>query len=152
MERFFSIAEGWENEDIILPQRATKKSAGYDFYAAEDITIVPIWRAVISAMTIRPQKIHTGVRVTMEDDEVLKVYNRSSNPLKRLLLLACGVGIIDADYDGEISFDFWNFGIKPKYIIKGERVGQGVFQKFLIVKDEKEPESIRIGGNGSTGS
>lgn len=151
--RFFEVHEEWELDNTIeLPQRSTTKAAGYDFRAAEDISIVPIWRSVISGMTIKPQKVHTGIKVTMQDDEVLLVYNRSSNPIKRLLMLANGTGVIDSDYTGEISFDFWNFGIKPVHIEKGERIGQGVFQKFLLTDNDTKPTKTRTGGNGSTGT
>jgi dUTP pyrophosphatase len=149
MRRFY-LHEEWLDETINLPQRQTKKSAGYDFEAAEDVTIVPIWRAMIHNLTIKPQKVNTGISVKMNDDEVLKVYNRSSNPIKRLLLFATGTGIIDSDYEGQISFDFWNFGLQPLFIKKGERIGQGVFQKFLLTDDDKEPKRTRKGGNGST--
>ena len=148
--RKFYVNEEWVNHDIRLPRRMTKKAAGYDFEAVEDIEIVPIWRTIWHTLTIKPQKVHTGVSVTMEDDDVLKVYNRSSNPITRLLMLANGTGVIDADYTGEISFDFWNFGTKPLLIKKGERVGQGVFQKFLLVDEEIKPKRTRTGGNGST--
>lgn len=152
--RFFEVADSWENEEIELPQRSTTKSAGYDFRAAEDITIVPIWRSVLAGMTIKPQKVHTGIKVAMEDDEALFIYNRSSNPIVSLLMLACGTGVIDADYyqtDKDISFDFWNFGLKPLHIEKGQRIGQGVFKKILLVNEEIKPTTKRTGGNGSTG-
>lgn len=151
--RFFEVADNWKKEDIELPERSTINAAGYDFRAAEEITVVPVWRSVISSMTIRPQKVHTGIKARMEDDEVLKIYNRSSSPIYRLLLLASGVGVIDSDYyrtGKDISFDFWNFGIRPYTIYKGDRIGQGVFQKFLKVTNELPVERIRTGGNGST--
>jgi dUTP pyrophosphatase len=149
MRRFY-LHEDWLDSEINLPQRQTKKSAGYDFEAAEDVTIVPIWRAVIHTLTIVPQKVNTGVAVKMNEDDVLKIYNRSSNPIQRLLMLANGTGVIDADYNGQISFDFWNFGLFPKEIKKGDRIGQGVFQKFLLTDNDTEPKRIRKGGNGST--
>jgi dUTP pyrophosphatase len=148
--RKFYVNKEWEDKNINLPQRQTKKAAGYDFEAAEDITIVPIWRSILNRMTIKPQKVHTGISVKMESDDVLKVYNRSSGPVKRLLMLALGVGVIDADYEGEISFDFWNFGLVPMHIEKGDRIGQGVFTKFLLTDDDVPPKRKRTGGNGST--
>jgi dUTP pyrophosphatase len=151
--REFKLAVGWNKEEVRKPERSTVLAAGYDFYAAEEVTIVPIWRAVLSGMTIAPQKVHTGVRANMEEDEVLMIYNRSSNPIKRRLLLALGVGVVDADYYNtgyDISFDFWNFGLRPMFIEKGDKIGQGVFQKFLKVNDEVPVTRIRTGGNGST--
>jgi dUTP pyrophosphatase len=93
----------------------------------------------------------------MESDEGLFLYNRSGNPLKRGLLLANGVGVVDSDYygnvdnDGHIMFSFWNFGFTPVFIKKGERIGQGVFKKFLLTEDDAlTDKKTRVGGYGST--
>lgn len=81
--------------------------------------------------------------------------NRSSNPGKKKLVLANGIGIIDADYycnpdnDGEFMFAYYNMGTEPLEIKKGERIGQVVFQKFLIV-DNDVAEGERTSGFGST--
>jgi dUTP pyrophosphatase len=159
MSRYFEVAKGYEGHKINLPKRATQDSAGYDFESAEDIVIVPIWRAVLMGIPIKPQKVHTGIKAKMEPDEVLKLYNRSNNPIERLLFMATGVSVIDADYhgnernDGEITFHFWNFGIRDKHISKGDRIGQGVFQKFLTVDGDYEVKKpTRRGGIGSTGT
>lgn len=148
-----------ESVGINLPQRQTKNAAGYDFEAAEDIEIVPIWRAIMKGMDIKPQLVHTGVKAAMEPDEALFMYNRSGNPIKRFLLLGNGVGVVDSDYygnesnDGEIMFQFWNFGIRPQIIRKGERIGQGVFKKFLLTDDDHlAAKKTRKGGHGSTES
>jgi dUTP pyrophosphatase len=150
VSRFFEVAKEWMYHDINLPKRQTTHSAGYDFEAAEDVSIVPIWRSVINHMTIKPQKVHTGITVSMGDNESLLVFNRSSNPIKRLLMLANGTGVIDADYKGEITFDFWNFSLKPVHIEKGDRIGQGIFIKFLLSDNDIKPTKERTGGNGST--
>jgi dUTP pyrophosphatase len=158
MSRKFEIAKGWEDKGINLPTRQTTHAAGYDFEAAEDVTLVPIWRSVINGMTIKPQLVATGIKAQMEPDEALFMYNRSGNPIKKLIMLANGVGVVDSDYygnesnDGAIMFQFWNFGIKPIHIAKGERIGQGVFKKFLLVDDDTTPKKKRKGGHGSTGS
>ncbi|KFN93248.1 deoxyuridine 5'-triphosphate nucleotidohydrolase [Tetragenococcus muriaticus 3MR10-3] len=73
----------------------------------------------------------------MMEDEFLQLANRSSNPLKRFLLVSNGVGIIDSDYynnqenEGHIMFQFTNFGVKDIVIKKGERIGQGIFLSFF---------------------
>src|SRR5205085_457793 len=95
MTRKFEIAKGWEDKGINLPTRQTTHAAGYDFEAAEDVTIVPIWRSVINGMTIKPQLVATGVKAQMEPDEALFMYNRSGNPIKKLIMLANGVGVVD---------------------------------------------------------
>lgn len=158
MGRFFAVAKGWEDNGINLPKRSTKHSAGYDFEAAEDIEIVPIWRTILIHLNIKPQLVKTGIKASMEKDEGLFLYNRSSNPMKRFLLLGNGVGVVDSDYyenpdnDGHIMFQFWNFGLKSQFIKKGERIGQGVFKKILVVDNEVKPTNTRISGHGSTGT
>ena len=149
--RGFEIAKGWEDKEINLPVRKTKNSAGYDIEAAED-TLVPKF-----APGVKPTLIPTGVKAYMQEDEVLYLCNRSSNPKKKGLVLANSVGVIDADYygnpdnDGNIMFAFFNFKDEDILIKKGEAIGQGVFQKYLIVDDDKA-EGERTGGFGSTDS
>lgn len=81
--------------------------------------------------------------------------NRSSHPGKKKLVLANGIGIIDADYyenpdnDGEFMYAYYNVGQEPLEIKKGEVIGQVVFQKFLIV-DNDNATGERTGGFGST--
>lgn len=105
---------------------------------------------------LKPTLVPTGVKADMNDDEALFLYNRSSNPLKKFLVLANGVGVIDADFyenpdnDGHIMFQFVNFGLFPVTIKKGDRIGQGVFQPFLKTDDDVAGGK-RTGGHGSTG-
>lgn len=107
---------------------------------------------------LKPTLVPTGIKACMYKDEFLGLYNRSSNPLKRMLVLANGVGVIDSDYynnednEGHIMFQFINLGFLPVKIKKGERIGQGIFQKFLTVETVEETrEDTRSGGFGSTG-
>ena len=147
--RGFEIAKGYEDKEINLPARKTKNSAGYDFEAAEDI-VVPKFEP-----GIKPTLIPTGIKAYMEEDEVLYLFNRSSNPKKKGLILANSVGVVDADYygnpdnDGNIMFAFYNIKDEDVEIKKGEAIGQGVFQKYLTV-DNDEASGERTGGFGST--
>lgn len=159
MSRKFEVAKGWEDKGIHLPVRQTKNAAGYDFEAAEDVTIPPIWRSLSLGAPIKPVLVPTGVKAKMEKDEALFMYNRSGNPLKKFLLLGNGAGVVDSDYygnesnDGAIMFQFWNFSIFEVTIKKGERIGQGVFKKFLVTDDDAlVKKSTRRGGHGSTES
>ena len=93
MRKFEIISETQWNKDIveeyynsILPKRSTKKSAGYDIYSPIDVT-VPSHGMV---------KIPTGIKVMMEDDEILSIYPRSSIGFKTGIRLANTVGIVDA--------------------------------------------------------
>ena len=148
-KRGFEIAKGFEEAGINLPVRKTKYSAGYDVEAAED-TIIPAFKR-----GQKPTLVKTGIKAYMEDDEVLLLYNRSSNPGKRGLILANSVGVIDKDYygnpdnDGHIMFAFYNFGDADITLAKGDAIGQGFFQKFLVA-DNDASTGERLGGFGST--
>ena len=147
--RGFEIAKGWEDKDINIPIRKTKFAAGYDIEAAEDI-IIPSFKKGMA-----PVLIPTGLKAYMEDDEVLYLYNRSSNPKKKGLILANSVGVVDKDYygnpdnDGHIMFAFFNIKDEDITIKKGEAIGQGVFSKYLVV-DGDIALGERTGGFGST--
>ena len=147
--RGFEIAKGFENKEINLPERKTKNSAGYDVEAAEDC-VIPAFK-----FGQKPTLVKTGIKAYMQDDEVLMLYNRSSNPKKKGLILANSVGVIDKDYygnpdnDGHIMFAFYNIKEEDITIKKGEAIGQGVFQKYFV-SDNDAAEGERLGGFGST--
>ncbi len=147
--RGFEIAKGFENKGINLPERKTKYSAGYDMEAAEDC-IVPAFKP-----GQKPTLIKTGIKAYMQDDEVLMIYNRSSNPKKKGLVLCNSVGVIDKDYygnpdnDGHIMFAFYNVKEEDVEIKKGEAIGQAIFQKYYVT-DNDNANGERTGGFGST--
>ena len=91
----------------------------------------------------------------MQDDEMLLLYNRSSNPKKKGLILANSVGVVDKDYygnkdnDGHIMFAFYNIKDEDVEIKKGEAIGQAIFQKYMIADDDMA-QGERVGGFGST--
>lgn len=148
-KRGFEIAKGFENRSINLPVRKTKYSAGYDIEAAED-TLVPSFKK-----GMKPTLVKTGIKAYMDEDEVLILANRSSNPGKKGLILANSIGVIDKDYygnldnDGHIMFAFYNIKDEDIEIKKGEAIGQGIFQKYLVT-DNDISQGERIGGFGST--
>ena len=129
-KRGFEIAKGFENAGINLPVRKTKYSAGYDIEAAEDIVIPAFKRGN------KPTLVKTGLKSYMEDDEMLLLYNRSSNPGKKGLILANSIGVVDADYygnpdnDGHIMFAFINVKEEETIIKKGESI-YGQQNKFF---------------------
>ena len=147
--RGFELAKGFEDKNIKLPVRKTKYSAGYDVECAED-TIVPSFKKGMN-----PTLIPTGIKAYMGDDEVLYLYNRSSNPKKKGLILANSVGVVDKDYygnpdnDGHIMFAFFNIKDEDITIKKGEAIGQAIFSKYLVTDDD-QAEGKRQGGFGST--
>lgn len=143
-KRGFEIIKGFEDE-AILPKRGTAKSAGYDFAATEEVTIKPGQTVLVK----------TGIKAYMLEDEVLKLYIRSSLGFKKNLMLANAVGIIDADYynnvdnEGHIMVALHNYGSEYRVITKGERIAQGIFTKYLVA-DKDTASSLRSGGFGST--
>ena len=140
-------------EDIQLPIASTENSAGYDFIAIEDTTIYPY-----SETNPCPERVYLGVKAQMESDDVLLLFNRSSNPGKYGLVQANSVGVIDSDYynnsnnEGEIAVEFYNMYNEPVVIKKGQKVCQGVFMKFLKTDDDNRLDAKREGGLGSTGN
>lgn len=147
--RKFEYVTRLTEANFSLPKRSTKTSAGYDFFCPEEVNIAPYKTGD------KPCLIRTGVKAKMEDDEVLLLYNRSSNPGKKNLVIPNGVGVIDSDYygnldnDGEIGFTFYNLGSESITIKQGEKLGQGIFQKYLLTEND-EAEGDRLGGFGST--
>lgn len=147
--RGFEIAKGWENRDINFPVRKTLHAAGYDVEAAEDTVIPPFERGC------KPTLIHTGLKAYCQDNEWYMLANRSSNPGKKKLVLANGIGIIDADYygnpdnDGEFMYAYYNMSNEDVVIKKHDVIGQLVFMSYLTV-DEDKAEGVRTGGFGST--
>ncbi len=147
--RGFEVANGWQDKNINLPIRKTAKSAAYDIEAAED-TIIPSFK-----LGQKPTLIPTGLKAYMQSDEVLMLFPRSSGPKKQGIMFPHSVGIIDADYygnidnDGHIMVQCINIKDEDVLIKKGEAVAQAIFQKFLIV-DNDNAKGDRIGGFGST--
>ena len=142
----FEKVKRLEETDIKLPERSTLNSAGYDFFAIEDIIFNP--------KTIT--RVFTGVKCELMPNQVLILANRSSNPSKKGLVLLNGIGVIDADYygnpdnDGEIAFEFYNMLNEPVEIKKGEKLGQGLILAFDKTEDDYVT-NVRKSGWGSTG-
>lgn len=129
-----------------LPKRGTKYSAGYDFSLLNDVTLLPG----------ESKKIPTGIKATMNEDEVLLIIIRSSLGTKFNIRMCNQIGVIDSDYynnegnEGHIMVTIKNEGNESRTFKKGERVCQGIFTKFLTVENEEEILNERTGGFGST--
>ena len=138
--------------DAKIPEYATRNSAGADFFCAEEVVIPSIKESK------KPTLVHTGIKAQMDANEVLYLYNRSSNPSKLGLVLANGVGVVDSDYfenesnDGEIMFSFINITDEPVTLKVGDKLGQGVFSKFMRPENAVVGDTERAGGFGSTNS
>lgn len=144
--RGFEVVTSFAGQGITLPRRRTVASAGYDLAAAED-TVLPPGRVTL---------VPTGLKAYMQADEVLCLSIRSSMALRHSLLLANGIGVIDADYygneknEGHIEIAVLNLGQTALTVRKGERVAQGIFSRYLVTDDDAA-EGKRAGGFGSTG-
>lgn len=132
---------------IHLPNRATSKSAGYDFYSPMNFVLQP-------RQTI---KIPTGIKCSIKENCVLQIYPRSSMGFKYRLRLDNTVGIIDSDYynnsnnEGHIFIKVTNEGDEILKIATGDRFAQGIFIAYDITEDDViNDDVVRIGGIGST--
>lgn len=146
--RGFEIAKGYEDKDIHLPVRKTKYSAGYDVEAAEDVIIPPY------EFGMKPTLIPTGLKAYCKEDEFYILVNRSSGP-KKGFVMSNSIGIIDADYygnvtnDGHFYFQYYNFLKEDLVVHKGDVIGQVIFLNYLKV-DHDDATGERIGGFGTT--
>lgn len=177
--RGFEVIEAYQGEGINIPQRSTHHSAGYDIEASDDIVVPSMIKQLVSYLAqqfravfniafakeledidsdkiLKSTLVPTGLKVYMQEDEYLKIVNRSSNPLKRFLMLPNGIGIIDQDYynndnnEGHLYVQLINYGIRDYKIEKGERIAQGIFTKYLKADQDQGGVSERQGGFGSS--
>lgn len=131
---------------IPLPTYHTSESAGFDIASSVDIIIQP--GEVV--------KIPTGLVIAAPKGHFLLIAARSSLPLKKGLMMANGIGVVDPDYAGpndQVHIIVHNFTSQPVEVKKGERLAQGIFIQFEQAQWE-EVEVIRKsdrGGIGSTG-
>lgn len=138
---------GISYEDIKIPVRATKFSAGYDIFSPISFILPP-------GQTI---KIPTGIRVLLPTDKFLLIVPRSGLGFKYRCQLDNTVGVIDADYsssdnEGHIWVKITNDSTDPAstmIVNKGEAIAQGIILKYYITDDDCA-EGIRNGGFGST--
>ena len=137
------------NDLAKIPTRGSEYAAGYDLYAATayDIEIPPH----------KTVKIGTGLAIELEENTFGAIFARSGLSCKQNLRLANAVGVIDSDYyenqdnDGHIMFQFINLLPFDIVLNKGEKIGQGVFAKFLKA-DNDTSDGERVSGFGSTGN
>lgn len=152
IKKAFGEESEWNNETFMgafelrfKPRRATKNSAAYDLYSTLDITLKP--GEIV--------KIPTGFKIKMPKREAFFIYIRSSLGSKDITLPA-GVNIIDADYynnednEGNFFLMIKNNSKKTFEIREGDRIAQGVFQRYYKTSDDKI-KKVRKGGFGSSG-
>ena len=131
-------------DEYELPKRATKNSAGYDFYALYDMVLHPG----------ELLKIPTRYKAKFNYDEMLMLVVRSSMGFKYNVRMCNQVGIIDSDYynnsdnEGHMWVSLQNEGKEDYVIKKGDAYCQGIFVKYLTCGDENN--TVRESGIGST--
>lgn len=142
----FKVANGYRKGMIQLPKRMTSGSNGYDFYACSTL--------LVPSHNEEPVFVPTGITASFDPDTVLLLFNRSSNPSKRGLVLANGVGVVDSDYyqaeHNGIQGMFYNLSNQDYVIHSGDRIMQGVFTKTLLASNGDTSTDTREGGFGST--
>jgi len=133
-------------EDHELPKRQTKFSAGYDFKSPIDFVLHPG----------DVKKIPTGIKIAMNEDEMLMLVVRGSVGYKYNIRMTNQVGIFEGDYfncpsnEGHAWISLQNHSSEDFVVKTGERIVQGIFTKFLTVDNEEIVENVRQGGFGST--
>lgn len=176
---YFEKVSRFANDDLLTPMRKTFFSAGYDMAAAEDViipsysfamdkimetndatgvpfTLEAIKQAIKNAgIGCKPTLIPTGYKCRINGNQFIQLSIRSSSPLKYWLILANGVGIIDADYynnednEGEIFFQVINLSPFDIKIQKGDIIGQAIVMNYNTL-DIDVSGGTRLGGFGST--
>lgn len=131
--------------DAILPQYGSADAAGADLCSIEEITIAPG----------ETKLVHTGLAMAIPQGYGGFIFARSGLATKRGLAPANKVGVVDADYRGEVMVALYNQGTTEQTILKGERIAQMVFlpcpQATLELCDSLEETERGNGGFGSTG-
>jgi dUTP pyrophosphatase len=132
-------------ENIQLPTRGSKASAGYDIYSTIAFNLQP---------EDKPITIPLGIRAVMPQDMFLQVVPRSSTGFKTGAYLANTIGIIDADFYESKEEGHILLKIVPNFeevsVQAGDRIVQGIFLKYYTTDDDCV-KAIRTGGIGSTG-
>ena len=133
------------NEKAILPTYGSEFSAGADLYALcdEDILFLPG----------ETKFVHTGLAMEIPEGYAGLIYARSGLACKRGLAPANKVGVVDADYRGEVMVALHNHSDAVQRISAGERIAQLVVAPFLKAEfEESESLSDTVRGEGGFGS
>jgi len=130
---------------VSLPEYQTSGAAGFDFAAAADLIVPPQTIALVP----------TGLVIEVPHGYFLGVFARSSTPLKRGLMVANGVGVIDPDYCGprdEIKIQVLNFTSESVRIVKGDRIAQGLLIPATRAEWIEAWDDLRDGSRGGFGA
>jgi dUTP pyrophosphatase len=131
---------------VPLPSYQTAGAAGFDLAANAEVTVAP------GAIVLIP----TGLVVEVPKGHFLGIFARSSTPLKKGLIVANGVGVLDSDYCGptdELKIQVMNVTERDVTVLKGDRIAQGIVMPYVRVdiEDGAGATARSRGGFGSTG-
>jgi dUTP pyrophosphatase len=132
---------------VTLPSYGTDDAAGFDLAASHDLDIAPGQVALL----------RTGLVIEVPTGHFLAIFARSSTPLKRGLLVANGVGVVDPDYSGpndEVMIQLLNFTGGPVSVKRGDRLAQGIVLPAPRVtwQEVAQIREVTRGGFGGTGT
>jgi len=132
---------------VSLPSYGTDEAAGFDLAAAHDATIPPHAIALV----------RTGLVIEVPSGHFLAIFARSSTPLKRGLIVANGVGVVDPDYAGptdEVMIQVLNVTDRDVSVRRGDRLAQGIVLPAPRVSwhEVREVQRAARGGFGATGA
>jgi dUTP pyrophosphatase len=129
---------------VSLPEYQTAGAAAFDLAASEDVRVPP------GEVRLVP----TGLVIEVPAGMFLGIFARSSTPLKRGLMVANGVGVVDSDYCGpadEVRVAVLNFTAAPVDVRAGDRIAQGILLSAPRVQWEESSE-LRADSRGGFGS
>ena len=136
------------NDKATIPTYGSVYSAGADLYACEENAVV-----IAPGATVL---VHTGISIEIPEGFGGFIYARSGLATKKGLAPANKVGVIDADYRGEVMVALYNQSAAAQTVEPGERVAQLVIAPFLkaeFIEAEELSDTVRgTGGFGSTGT
>lgn len=132
------------NDTAILPKRATDFSAGFDLFSTENVTVEPH----------STSKIDTGIAIAVDKNQVGLIFARSGLAIKQGLRPSNCVGVIDADYRGNVIVALYNDSNIEREINIGDRIAQLIVMNYdseLEECQELDDTERGEGGFGSTG-
>jgi dUTP pyrophosphatase len=131
--------------EVPLPRYESAGAAGFDLAASADVLVPPGGLALVP----------TGLVIEVPRGHFLGIFARSSTPLRRGLMVANGVGVIDEDYCGpkdEVKIQVLNFTQAPVEVKRGDRIAQGLFIPVARASWQEEAGDLREGSRGGFGA
>ncbi len=147
------------NKFAIIPTKGSPSAAGFDLYANNyglGTAETPSQDWILQINPGETVKIGTGIAIAIPEGYFGGIYPRSGLATKQGLAPANKVGVIDADYRGELIVALHNHGTLPQFIHMNDRIAQLIIQPYdrtvsLEECDELDDTLRGADGFGSTG-